>query len=173
MKHFKLFFACLLMAVLSIGQVWGAVSTMTFTTKCNGSGTADDDASWTITSNATEQAFVAGSGIHYGSNNTSSGKVEYIELTTSSISGTISQVVVTARCAQSMAAITVQVGTTSFMYGEETSVTATNTSTPYTFTGSASGNITIRLDRGENIYKALYVLSVAVTYSSGSNNPTV
>lgn len=161
------------MAVLSIGQVWGAVSTMTFTTKCNGSGTADDDASWTITSNATEQAFVDGSGIHYGSNNTSSGKVEYIELSTSSISGTISQVVVTARCAQNKAAITVQVGTTSFMYGEETSVTATNTSTPYTFTGSASGNITIRLDRGENIYKALYVLSVAVTYSSGYNNPTL
>ena len=136
-------------------------STLTFTEKCNGSGTADDGASWTVTSDGSESNFDSTSGIHYGTNNAA---VTYLQLSTSEISGTISKVVVNARDAQACATVSVIVGSTAFTCSGST--TATNTSSDYTFTGSASGTIVVKVDRGESKKKAIYVKSIEVTYTN-------
>ncbi len=133
-------------------------STLTFTAKCNGSGTADDGAVWTVTSDAAESTY-ADDGIHYGTN---SAAVQYVQLTTSDISGTVSQVVVRTRDARAKATVSVTVGGTAYTCSG--SATATNTSADYTFTGSSSGAIVVRVDRGSAETKAIYVKSVVVTY---------
>lgn len=134
-------------------------SVMNFTAKCNGEGTAADGAEWTITSDGDESNFDSTSGIHYGTN---SAYVTYIELTTSGVSGTIKSVVVNARDAQSTATVSVTVGGVAFTCSGST--TATNTSSDFTFTGSRSGSVVVRVDRGSSMQKALYVKTVTVTY---------
>ena len=135
-------------------------STLTFTAACGGSGTADDGAAWTVTSDADESVFDSTHGVHYGTNSKS---VQYVQLSTSDISGTIKSVVVTTRDAQATATVSVTVGGTAFTCSGST--TATNSSVPYTFTGSKSGNIVVRVDRGSAQTKAIYVKSVVVTYT--------
>jgi hypothetical protein len=56
---------CLTISV-GAGNVWADTSTLTFSAKCNGSGTADDNVSWTVTSDGTESDFDSTKGIHYG-----------------------------------------------------------------------------------------------------------
>lgn len=145
------------------------ISDLTFTATCSGSGTADDGAKWTVTSDGSESTYDATSGIHYGTNNAN---VTYLQLATSDINGQVSKVVVNARDAQAEASITVTVGSTSFTCGGNTSVTATNTSTDYTFTGTSSGEIVVRIDRGSSKAKAIYVKSVKVSYIP-STDPSV
>ena len=174
MKHFNLLKTLLLLCALIVGSLssWAddQVSTMNFTAKCNGSGTANDNAKWTVTSDGTESNFDSTSGIHYGTNNAA---VTYVQLTTSDISGTVKQVVVNARDAQATATISVTVGGSAYTCSGST--TATNSSANYTFTGSGSGAIVVRVDRGSSMKKAIYVKSVAVTYSSsgGTGGNTV
>ena len=174
MKKLKLFFACLLMAVLSIGQVWAATatSTLTFSAKCNGSGTADDDVAWTVTSDGTESTYDGTKGIHYG---TSSAQVQYIRLSTSGISGTISQVVVNASVGSGVSAtVAVKVGSTDFTCGGNTTTSLSTSATNYTFTGSASGDILVEITKPSKAAKALYCKSVAVTYDAGGTpDPTL
>ena len=134
-------------------------SVMNFTQKCNGSGTASDGVKWTVTSDGSESNFDTTSGIHYGTNDA---KVQYVQLTTSGVSGTIKSVVVNARDAQAKAKVSVTVGGTPFTASGST--TATNTSANYTFTGSKSGAVVIRVDRGSSQLKAIYVKTVTVTY---------
>ena len=137
----------MLMAVLSIGQVWGASpATLSFSAKCNGSGTDSDGNTWTITSDGTESTFDT-KGIHYG---TGSAQVTYIRLSTSGITGTITQVTVNASTASGVTATAaVKVGTTDFTTGTPASTTAslTQTATDYTFTGSASGSILVEITK--------------------------
>ena len=173
MKRHLLFKSLLLLCALIVGtsSSWATdkVSTLTFTSACGGSGTAkldDSDATsgtvtWTVTSDASESTYDATSGIHYGTN---SANVTYVQLTTSDISGTISQVVVNTRDARSSATVSVTVGGTAFTCSG--SATATNTSANYTFTGSGSGEIVVRVARPSKNTKAIYVKSVAVTYSA-------
>lgn len=139
------------------------VSTLNFTAACGGSGTANDGAKWTVTSDANESSFDSTSGIHYGTNNAS---VTYVQLTTSDIIGTISQVVVNCRDARATATVSVSVGGESLACTG--SSTATNSSADYTFTGSESGEIVVRVDRGSSNTKAIYVKSIAVTYRTVS-----
>ena len=136
------------------------VSDLTFTAACGGEGTADDGAKWTVTSDGTESTYDSTSGIHYG---TGSASVTYLQLATTDIKGDIKQVVVNARDAQATAAITVSVGGTAFTCSGLS--TATNTSTEYTFTGNARGEIVVRVDRGSSMEKAIYVKSVVVTFT--------
>jgi hypothetical protein len=75
-----------LLLVVGVGSAWGETSTLTFTAACGGSGTADDGTSWTVTSDADESNYDDTKGIHYG---TSKKAVSYLNLTSSSISGTI------------------------------------------------------------------------------------
>lgn len=124
--------------IVGSGSVWADTSTLTFTAACGGSGTADDGASWTVTSDATESTYES-RGIHYG---TSSKAVSYLNLTTSDISGTITQIVVNASGASGTSAkLNVTVGGNAF--GSEKSLTSSATN--YTLTGSASGEIIVSL----------------------------
>ena len=139
-------------------------STLSFTSACGGSGTADDGVAWTITSDASESSFDNTKGIHYG---TSNAAVSYINLSTSGISGTIKRIVVNASGASGTSAkLDVTVGGNAF--GSQQSLTSSATS--YTLTGSASGDILVALTQS-SAKKAIYCKSIVVTYFDGSNEP--
>ena len=144
------------------GTVWAETSTLTFTAKCNGSGTANDGASWTVTSDASESNFDNERGIHYGTN---SAQVQYITLTTNEISGTITKIIVNAS-GNNNPTLSVTVGGNAF----GTSATVTTSNTAYTFTGSASGAIVVDLRKGTKANKALYVKSIEVTYTPAGSS---
>lgn len=138
------------------------VSDLTFTAACGGSGTTNKGETWAITSDGVESNFSSDDGIHYG---TGSANVTYLQLATSSIPGIVSKVSVKTRDAQACAEVTVTVGGVSFKCGGKTTATATNTSTEYEFTGSSSGAIVVRVDRGSSQLKALYCKYVKVTHT--------
>lgn len=147
-----------------IGVGWAAESRLTFTAACGGSGTADDGAVWTVTSDAAESTYSSSYGIHYGTNNAS---VQYLQLSTSDILGTITKVAVTATDAIGVATMTVTVGGTSFTCPNP-NVTNTTSSALFNFTGSGSGEIIVRIDRGSAKKKAIYCKAITVTYSNGT-----
>ena len=164
--HFK---SLLLLAVmlLGAGSAWAETSTLTFTSACEGSGTADDGVKWAVTSDGEESNFDKIKGVHYG---TSSAEVQYIKLSTSDISGTITKIVVNASTAKSVSAtVGVTVGGDTFG-GDPKSLT--NSANDYTFSGSASGEIIVTVTKPEKATKALYVMSIAVTYDSGGSSTT-
>ena len=78
-------------AVLFAGSMLAETSSLVFTAACGGTGTADDGAVWTVTSDGAESNFDATSGIHYGTNKAA---VTYLQLSTSDIDGAITKVVV-------------------------------------------------------------------------------
>jgi len=149
------------MLTLGVGNAWGeSTSTLTFTNACSGSGTADDGAVWTVTSDAAESDYEGTRGIHYG---TSKKAVSYLNLTTSDISGTITQIVVNASGASGTSAkLNVTVGGSAF--GSEQSLTSSAAN--YTLTGSASGEIVVAITQS-SAKKAIYCKSITVTYTAG------
>ncbi|MBQ7382391.1 MAG: hypothetical protein IJV61_05150 [Paludibacteraceae bacterium] len=162
----------ILMAVLFVGVLFAtpSTSTLTFTAACGGTGTADDDAVWTVTSDGEESTYDSSKGIHYG---TGSKAVGYIQLSTSDIAGTITSVVVNASAASGVSAsVSVTVGEDAFTCESETSAAVSASATDYTFEGSASGEIVVRLAKAASANKALYVKSVVVTYEGGSEPTT-
>lgn len=171
MKKFLLK-SLVLLCALVVGSQCGwadAVSTLSFTSACGGTGTAkldDNNASlgnvaWTVSSDAEESNYDNSRGIHYG---TSKKAVSYLNLTTSGISGTITEIIVDASGASDTSAkLNVTIGGSAF--GSEKSLTST--ATEYTFTGAASGTIVVAITQ-TSAKKALYCKSIIVTYSSGS-----
>ena len=133
-------------------------STLTFTDEYGDSGaTADDGVVWTVESDAAESTYEAARGIHYGTNSKS---VQYIELATSDITGTIKKVIVNA-AANSDATVSVKVGGNAFG-GDPQDLT--NTANAYTFIGSAKGTIVVLIAKDEAAEKALYCKSIVVKY---------
>ena len=105
-----------------------ATSTLNFTAQCGGKGTADDGAEWKVTSDASESVYDSTKGIHYGTGNVA---VSYLNLKTTSFTGTITKIVVNASGAKSTSAVlNVKVGGNAF--GTEQSLSAT--ATEYTLT---------------------------------------
>ncbi|MBR4829684.1 MAG: chitobiase/beta-hexosaminidase C-terminal domain-containing protein [Muribaculaceae bacterium] len=156
----KKLFTFLLTALLALNVGWAATSTLTFTSACGGSGTADDGVVWTVTSDAAESTFDSTRGIHYG---TGSKAVSYLTLETSGINGTITEIKVNASGASSTSAkLNVTVGGSAF--GNQVSLTSS--ATEYTFTGNASGQVVVTLSQ-TSAKKALYCKSITVTYSDG------
>ena len=151
--------------VVTVNQAAGpsssstSTSTLTFTSACNGSGTADDGAEWTVTSDGEESSYDNTKGIHYG---TGSKAVQYIKLTTSGIKGTITKVVVNASTANGVTA-TVDVTVGGSAFGGDPQSLSTSAAN-YTFNGSASGEIIVTVTKPASATKALYVKSIAVTY---------
>lgn len=136
-------------------------STLTFTAACGGSGKADDDAEWTVTSDGTESTYDSTKGIHYG---TGSAQVKYIRLSTSDIPGTITKVVVNASTASGVSAtVDVTVGGSAFG-GDAQSLSSS--ADDYTFNGSASGEIVVTVTKPSKATKAIYVKSITVTYNN-------
>ena len=143
------------------------ISNLTFTEECNGSGTADDGAEWTVASDGSESTFDNDRGIHYG---TGKVEVQYIELSTSDINGTIKKIVVNASAASDVTATAgVNVGGSAF--GGDPQALST-TATDYTFTGSAEGEIIVTVTKPSSAVKAIYVKSVKVYYEP-STDPSI
>ena len=164
-KFFTYFVAVLAIAAAAAGPVRGQTSqtsTLNFTAAYgSGPATADDNVQWTVTSDGAESNFNMDRGIHYG---TGSATVGYIELSTSGITGTITQVVVNASTASSVNNATVSVTVGGNAFGTTQSMSNNNT-TDYTFTGSASGAIVVRVAKPSAATGALYVMSIEVTYT--------
>ena len=132
-------------------------ATLTFSAACGGSGTDSDGNTWTITSDAAESTYDATKGIHYG---TGKKAVSYVNLSTSGISGTITNISVNASGASGTSAkLDVTVGGAAF--DSQQSLTATATS--YDLTGSASGEIVVALTQS-SATKALYCKSITVRW---------
>lgn len=159
MKKFTLLLSAMLLACAT--SLWAETATLTFSAQCGGKGTDDKANAWTVTSDAAESNFDSSKGIHYG---TSSKAVSHLTLTNSTIAGTITKIVVNASGASSTSAkLDVTVGGAAF--GSQQSLTAT--ATEYTFEGSAKGEIVVKLSQ-TSAKKALYVKSIAVTYSTAT-----
>lgn len=164
---------CLL--ALGVNGVWADTSTLTFTAKCNGSGTASttDKLAWSIASNATESTYDNTKGIHYGTNNAT---VQYVTLTTTNLytklgGKKITEVTVNCTDAGSGSTASVTVGGVAFSVKSGSTATVDGTQGDKTFTGSkivaADETIVIDIRRASNTKKAIYVKSVTITYEEG------
>ena len=167
-KHLRFFMLTLLTIVCTWGGYAQETATLTFTTECKGKGTDNKKGEWTITSDATEAQFDKDNnrGIHYG---TGSATVSYLKATSSSYSDKkITKIVVNSSAANSGSPkISCTVGGKAF--GETYNLTATNT--PYTFIGEATGEIVVNISKNKT-KKALYLLSIAVTFEDAASTPT-
>lgn len=150
-------------ALFLCGGLAAKTSTLTFTAKCNGSGTADDGAVWTITSDASESTYSSTKGIKYGS---TSETVSYISLNTSNIPGEITQVKVNACSDGSIgsAKTYVSVGGIDYLCNGYAEQAIGKDPQDYIFTGSASGNIIVGIVQTMT-KKSLYCKSIEVTYT--------
>lgn len=156
-KQIRMFFLLIGIVFSMAGWAQTKTSTLTFTGQCGGSGTADNGVKWTVTSDGEESIFDKKHGIHYG---TGKAAVEHLTLTTDDIHGTVTKIVVNASGAsKTKAQLSVTVGGKAFGTAPE----VTNTAADYTFTGSAEGDIMVKLHQ-EQTTKALYVKSITVTY---------
>ena len=168
-KRFLLSFCLMTLTLLCGGnKAWGqaATSKLTFTKACGGSGTADDGVVWTVKSDAAESKYddQNGRGIHYG---TSSNKVSFLQLSTSGITGVVQKIVVNASGASGTSAkLNVTVDGNSF--GDQKTITST--AKDYTFEGTGSGEIIVKLSQ-TSAKKALYVKSISVTYQKETSTP--
>ncbi len=165
------FLTLLVLALLSANFAWGktVTSTLTFTAKCNGSGTADDGITWAVTSDGTESNFDNTKGIHYG---TSSAAVSFLTLTSAAfdVSYKIKKVVVNCSDANKTAMISVTVGGKDFGTSQQETAydNSAYTFEPTTEQGSDfSGVVVVSMSR-TSAKKALYVKSIAVTYDDGT-----
>lgn len=149
---------------------WGGyaqeTATLTFTKACNGKGIDDKKGEWTITSDAKESTFDTDKGIHYG---TTKATVSYLKATSSSYSDKkITKIVVNSSAADSGSPkISCTVGGKAF--GETHNLTATNAA--YSFSGEATGEIVVNISKNKT-KKALYLLSIAVTFEDAASTPT-
>lgn len=147
------------------GGVCQETATLTFTKACNGKGIDNKKGEWTITSDAEESNFDNSKGIHYG---TSKATVSYLKATSSSYSDKkITKIVVNSSANTSGSPkISCTVGGKAF--GETHNLTTTNA--PYTFIGEATGEIVVNISKNKST-KALYLLSVAVTFEDAATTP--
>ena len=170
MKKTLLIKSLLLLCALMVGNVaWATDYSYTFSSQqYTGTGSKTlNGVSWTMAGTG---------GAYFGYDGTKgqqfgSGSKPYsaLSLSTSGISGTITQVVVNTSGASSIAGtVAVSVGSTNFQCNSKTTASLSATATAYTFTGSASGDIVISWAQTSS--KAIYVKSITVTYSGGGGS---
>ena len=140
-----------------------------FTKACGGKGTDNKGGAWTVTSDAKESTFDGDKGIHYGTSKKEN-KVSYINLSTSAYAdAVITKIVVNASTAKDVKAnVKCEVGGAAF--GVEKKLTSSNA--PYTFEGSASGNILVSVYKASKETGALYIKSIEITYSTANLETT-
>lgn len=149
---------------------WGGyaqeTATLTFTKACNGKGIDNKKGEWTITSDAKESTFDTDKGIHYG---TTKATVSYLKATSSSYSDKkITKIVVNSSAADSGSPkISCTVGGKAF--GKTQNLTTTNA--VYSFSGEATGEIVVNISKNKT-KKALYLLSIAVTFEDAASTTT-
>lgn len=156
----------LLTIVCTVGGYAQETATLTFTKACNGKGIDNKKGEWTITSDAKESTFDTDKGIHYG---TTKATVSYLKATSSSYSDKkITKIVVNSSAANSGSPkISCTVGGKAF--GETQNLTTANA--PYSFSGEATGEIVVNISKNKST-KALYLLSVAVTFEDAAATTT-
>lgn len=140
-----------------------------FTKECGGKGTDDKGGAWTVTSDAKESTFQSDKGIHYG---TGSAAVSYIKVSTSAYADAVIKKIVvnasTAKKAKVEANVKCEVGGAAFGVGKK----LTSSNAPYTFEGSASGNILVSVYKASKETGALYIKSIEITYSTANLETT-
>ena len=164
---------CTLLTV-GVGNAWGTVYSGTIPKITSYTSYTISSVSWTVSGTSTAALNQNVDGTKGAQIGTGASPATSLSFSTSGISGTITSITVYTSGAKSVSAtVAVQVGSTSFKNGGNTSVSITNSNTGYTFTGSASGTITISWNQTSS--KALYVKSISVTYSSAScdANPSI
>ena len=170
MKKPLLIKSLLLLCALMVGNVaWATDYSYTFSSQqytADGAKTLNG-VSWTMAGTGGAYFGYDGTkGQQFGSGNK---PYSALSLSTSGISGTITQVVVNTSGASSIAGtVAVSVGSTNFQCNSKTTASLSATATAYTFTGSASGDIVISWAQTSS--KAIYVKSITVTYSGGGGS---
>lgn len=170
MKKPLLIKSLLLLCALMVGNVaWATDYSYTFSSQqYTGTGSKTlNGVSWTMAGTGGAYFGYDGTkGQQFGSGNK---PYSALSLSTSGISGTITQVVVNTSGASSIAGtVAVSVGSTNFQCNSKTTASLSATATAYTFTGSASGDIVISWAQTSS--KAIYVKSITVTYSGGGGS---
>jgi uncharacterized repeat protein (TIGR02543 family) len=182
LKHFLSVFLTLL--TLSVGQVWGTPSyswtlasgdlgtTGSPTTSISSKGSPAINWSAEYTWGGSDATKYFGSdankGVQIGTGNATN-KCATLVLSTSGVSGTITDVTINTSGASSVnATVGVQVGNTNFKYNNAYTASLTNSNTAYSFTGNASGTITITWSNSSA--KALYIKSITVTATNTQYN---
>ena len=124
-----------------------------------------DEVDWTIAVDNTDafSTFEDKKGMHIGTNKKA---ISSVELSTSGIKGTVTSIIVNA-CGASGTTATVSVTVGGNAFGETKSLT--NSSADYSFTGSAQGDILIKLYQ-ESAKKAIYIKSITVTYTPDTSD---
>lgn len=162
MKNYLRFLSPVLLLLMAVmlggGKILAQTANLTFTDKCGGKGTDNQKGAWAINTDGKESDFDKDRGIHYGTNKA---EVSYITATTKAYSTkTITKIVVNASAADAGSPkVSCTVGGASF--GTEQALT--NTNTPYTFEGTATGDIVVKVSKNKT-KKALYLKSIEVTY---------
>ena len=109
-------------------------------------------------------------GTNYYQFGTATYPVSSCTLSTSAISGNITQVVVRIYGASNVSGtVSVSVGGTAYKYNstDATSASFNSTATNYTFTGSSSGTLSVTF--GQTTSKAIYLASITTTYSTSTS----
>ena len=156
MKKFLLSIFAVMLAVFS---VQADEYSYAFTSKqfsANGTNTLNG-VSWTLDGNGSYWGYDGTKGQQFGSGNA---PYKSLTLSTSDIKGEITKIVINTSGASSIAgSCTVTVGGAQF----GSAITLTKTATSYTLTGSASGDIVLSYTQTSS--KAIYIKSIAVTYT--------
>lgn len=163
------FLVMMLVTLMAVGNVIGQTTyshTITAKTWSELGTQSLNGVDWTASSTSTPATpyfgFNADKGQQFGSNGN---PYADLTLTTNGINGTITSVKVnTSGNASVVATLKVKVGDTYFTSDDEESVDITATATDYTFTGSAEGAISLEWEQPTTTLKAIYLLSIEVTY---------
>lgn len=153
-------------------QVWGTEYSFTFASgdlTTSSTSFTKSNITWTLSAtenqwngNANQTGYVFGS----------STNPKPLTVSTSGISGTITQVTVTGRSnnASKTATVSVTVGSTNFQATDKNNSWDNGNNQTLTFTGSASGTISVRIEPNQCGH---VLLGISVTYSAGSTLYTV
>lgn len=167
----KKLLSLLLIATITVATAWADTYTYTFTGKVYSSLGAQtlNDVSWTLAGTTNNDNPFFGSdnnkGHQFGSSNN---YFTSLLLSTTDITGNIQSITINASTASSSnAKLTITVGGTSYIQD----VPLTSTATDYTGTGNSSGEILISIS--QTTAKALYIKSIAVTYTTAPQIPRV
>ena len=168
LSNFRWFTSVILLTTLSVGQMWGAVTTTTFKNYSSGSWSTNknplpyNSGGWSWASSGTPNSFESASyarGLQWSGGTSTT-------LTTTQTGKTITGVSIVASTNGGSSSLAVTVGTTSFKSGNNTSVAIGNgtsyANTTYTLTGSATGQISVGVTNTTS--KSVYVKSITVTY---------
>ena len=181
----------LVLALLSVSNVWGGEgTTVTWTAKSGSLGDASTQSA-SVESNGEEETNHINWNIEWTWKNSSSKYIGWdsskgvqigkgtsgyggtiVVFSTSDITGTIKSVKVNGSIASSGSAnATVTVGTTTFSCNNNDAANFTTSAADYVFTGVGSGAVVVKFTNTKD-NKAMYIKSISVTYEE-SSNPTL